>query len=240
MNSWKLRYELLSQRERLLIVSTLVAVIYIAFTFLVFGSLDSTQSTREQELKTLEQQKIQFDAELKLFSSLLNTDPDKAKKQQIRTLKAQMLQIEGSLNRLSVGLIPADELPILLKKVLQQTKTLRLQSIQTLPVSELSLQGEVIEPEAVDDPSSDPSEFQYDDAAESNKVETAGVFKHAVVMQLSGGFFETKQFIEALEALPWRLYWDSLEYSVSQYPSAIITLQVYTLSTDEGAFGEKS
>jgi len=104
----------------------------------------------------------------------------------------------------------------------------------------LSLQGEVIEPEAVDDPSSDPSEFQYDDAAESNKVETAGVFKHAVVMQLSGGFFETKQFIEALEALPWRLYWDSLEYSVSQYPSAIITLQVYTLSTDEGAFGEKS
>jgi len=240
MNSWKLRYELLSQRERLLIVSTLVAVIYIAFTFLVFGSLDSTQSTREQELKTLEQQKIQFDAELKLFSSLLNTDPDKAKKQQIRTLKAQMLQIEGSLNRLSVGLIPADELPILLKKVLQQTKTLRLQSIQTLPVSELSLQGEVIEPEAVDDPSSDLSEFQYDDAAESNKVETAGVFKHAVVMQLSGGFFETKQFIEALEALPWRLYWDSLEYSVSQYPSAIITLQVYTLSTDEGAFGEKS
>jgi len=240
MNSWKLRYELLSQRERLLIVSTLVAVIYIAFTFLVFGSLDGVQSTREQKLKTLEQQQTQFDAELKLFSSLLNTDPDKAKKQQIRALKAQMLQIEGSLNRLSVGLIPADELPILLKKVLQQTKTLRLQSIQTLPVSELSLQGEVIEPEAVDDPSSDPSEFQYDDAAESNKVETAGVFKHAVVMQLSGGFFETKQFIEALEALPWRLYWDSLEYSVSQYPSAIITLQVYTLSTDEGAFGEKS
>jgi len=240
MNSWKLRYELLSQRERLLIVSTLVAVIYIAFTFLVFGSLDGVQSTREQKLKTLEQQQTQFDAELKLFSSLLNTDPDKAKKQQIRALEAQMLQIEGSLNRLSVGLIPADELPILLKKVLQQTKTLRLQSIQTLPVSELSLQGEVIEPDAVDDPSSDPPEFQYDDAAESNKVETAGVFKHAVVMQLSGGFFETKQFIEALEALPWRLYWDSLEYSVSQYPSAIITLQVYTLSTDEGAFGEKS
>ncbi len=240
MNSWKLRYEILSQRERLLIVSTLVAVIYIAFTVLVFGSLDRTQTTLEQELKTLEQQKVQFDAELKLFSSLLNTDPDKAKKQQISALKAQMLQIEGSLNRLSVGLIPADELPILLKKVLQQTKSLRLQSIQTLPVSELSLQGEVIEPEALDDSGSNSSEFQDEDAAETNKVETAGVFKHAVVMQLSGGYFETKQFVEALEALPWRLYWDSLEYSVSRYPSAIITLQVYTLSTDKGAFGEKS
>ena len=239
MNSWKLRYELLSQRERLLIVGMLVGVLFVVFTFLVFGALDDVQASREQKLTLLEQQNVQLDAEFKLFSGLLNTDPDKAKKQQIRALKAQMLQIEGSLNRLSVGLIPADELPKLLKQVLQQTQSLRLQSIQTLPVSELSLQGEVIVPEALDASATDTSESQNESDDELNTLETAGVFKHAVMMQLTGGYFETKQFVEALEGLPWRLYWDSLEYSVSNYPLAEIKLQVYTLSTDEGAFGEK-
>lgn len=240
MSSLGERYEQFSTRERLLIVVTIAAFLYFVFSLSVFAYFDKIEGSRQQALSELEQQHLQLQAELQLSSSLLNTDPDKAKKQQISALKTELQNLEGSLNRLSVGLIPADELPKLLKRVLQKVKNLRLQSIRTLPVSELSLQGDVITREDGEDAvASEPSTRLSDDDDETQEVETAGVFKHAVVVELTGSYFETQRFITALEDLPWRLYWDSLEYSVSSYPSAKISLQVYTLSTDKGAFGDR-
>lgn len=240
MSSLVERYEQFSTRERLLIVITIAVFLYFVFSLSAFAYFDKVEASRQQALSELDQQHLQLEAELKLFSSLLNTDPDKAKKQQISALKAELQNLEGSLNRLSVGLIPADELPKLLKRVLQKVKKLRLQSIHTLPVSELSLQGDVIADEDGENAAApEPSDRASDDDDEIQEVETAGVFKHAVVVELTGGYFETQNFITALEELPWRLYWDSLEYSVSSYPNASISLQVYTLSTDKGAFGER-
>tara|TARA_B100000446_G_scaffold39220_2_gene34558 strand:- start:4775 stop:5500 length:726 start_codon:yes stop_codon:yes gene_type:complete len=241
MNEWMVRYESLTQRERLLLVVSLLVVTYILFSFLVFGSLDSEQNTQEKKLQQLDQQEEQMKSELQLFTRLLNTDPDKAKKQQVRALEAQMGKIESSLTRLSVGLIPAEELPQLLKRVLQKTQTVTLQSIKTLPVSELSLSGEVVK----EADSSELASLSNDDSAGAYErelepeVETAGVYKHSVELMLTGSYFDIKRYVEALEALPWRLYWDSLEYSVASYPKASVELRVYTLSTDKGAFGEQ-
>jgi MSHA biogenesis protein MshJ len=40
-----------------------------------------------------------------------------------------------------------------------------------------------------------------------------------------------------LERLPWRFYWQDLNYSVDHYPNAEVILRVYTLSSEEGLFG---
>ncbi len=233
------RYEQFSARERMLVVITIAVFLYFLFSFTVFSYFDGVETSRQQQLNLLEQKNDQLDAELNLYSNLLNTDPDKAKKQQINALKTELAKIESSLNRLSVGLIPADELPKLLKRVLQKVKQLKLQSIRTLPVSELSLQGEIITDKDDSDTSTADAPLSSSGDEKSAEVETAGVFKHAVVVELVGGYFETQRFITALEDLPWRLYWDSLEYSVTRYPNASVSLQVYTLSTDKGAFGER-
>ncbi|MGH1371215.1 MAG: hypothetical protein ACRBBW_04210 [Cellvibrionaceae bacterium] len=242
MNSLVTRYEQLSSRERVLILIVAAACVYFLFSLTVFSYFDGVETRRQQQLTLLEQQNDQLDAELKLYSSLLNTDPDKAKKQQVRSLKVELATLETSLNRLSVGLIPADELPKLLKRVLQKIKRLKLQSIRTLPISELSLKGEVIDAEEKSEGNSgdtltENSASPSATSGDQNKVETAGVFKHAVEVQWGGGYFETQRFISALEELPWRLYWDNLNYSVTDYPNANVSLQVYTLSTDRGAFG---
>ena len=232
MNNLLARYEALSQRERLLVLLTLVAAIYVIFSFLVFGNLDATQKDREKKLSQIQQQENTLEAELQVYNNLISSDPDKAKKQQIKVFRQQMRSLDESLSQLSVGLIPAEELPKLLQSVLEESKGLKLHSIKTLPVSELSLQGEVIESVAQE------GEFEVEQP-EAQKRETAGVFKHAVVMELTGGYFDIHQYVEALEDLPWRLYWDGLDYSVTRYPNARVILQVYTLSTEMGAFGEK-
>lgn len=232
MNKWLAKYDGLGRREKLLAIVTVVAVVYMLFTFLVFSPLDQRQAVHEATLQTQAQKTERLNAELTVFSRLLSSDPDQQKRQQIKSIEAQLLQLDTSLSRLSVGLIPAAELPLLLQDVLKRVDKLTLTRLETLPVTELSLQGEVVvksaEPEG---------QFEDADGATIAARETAGVYKHAVVMSLSGQYFEVIKYIEALEELPWRLYWDSLGYEVAGYPTADIKLQVYTLSTDEGAFG---
>ena len=50
-------------------------------------------------------------------------------------------------------------------------------------------------------------------------------------------FNQVVQFLVALERLPWRFYWQDLNYSVDHYPNAEVILRVYTLSSEEGLFG---
>ena len=37
-------------------------------------------------------------------------------------------------------------------------------------------------------------------------------------------------YLQAIEKLEWKIFWDKLEYKVIQYPKAEITLIIHTLS----------
>jgi MSHA biogenesis protein MshJ len=50
-------------------------------------------------------------------------------------------------------------------------------------------------------------------------------------------YLSTLRYLEAVEQLPWRLFWEGLEYEVLEYPEARIVLTVRTLSLREGWIG---
>lgn len=57
-------------------------------------------------------------------------------------------------------------------------------------------------------------------------------FEHGIIIKFSGDYFSTMQYLQALEKLKWKLFWDQLEYKVIQYPLAEITLQIHTISAE--------
>ncbi|MCK4609120.1 MAG: hypothetical protein KAT71_06540 [Gammaproteobacteria bacterium] len=60
------------------------------------------------------------------------------------------------------------------------------------------------------------------------------LYEHGVVIKFRGSFFAVLRYLEDLEDLPWQLFWDKLEYQVTKYPVAEVTLQVHTLSMHKG------
>ncbi len=56
------------------------------------------------------------------------------------------------------------------------------------------------------------------------------IFEHGIVVKFSGDYFSTMHYLETLEKLKWKIFWDKLEYKVTQYPMAEITLSVHTIS----------
>jgi len=58
-----------------------------------------------------------------------------------------------------------------------------------------------------------------------------------VELEVSAGYFQLLDLLQRLEALPWRFYWDRLEYRRSDYPRGHIRLRVHTLTAEEGLLG---
>ena len=49
-------------------------------------------------------------------------------------------------------------------------------------------------------------------------------------MTFEGDFFNTLNYLQALEKTSWPIFWDQLTYTVTEYPKAKIVLRVHTLS----------
>ena len=47
----------------------------------------------------------------------------------------------------------------------------------------------------------------------------------------------TLRYLQALEALPWRFFWDSVDYQVIAYPQSTVRLKLHTLSLSEDWIG---
>lgn len=222
MNVYLEKYKALSDREKALLLLSAVVVLYLLFSLLAFSPLDKRQEQLTQD-RDQEQQKVStLSVEMASYAQALTTDPDLAKKAQLRGLENQLQALDQSLVEASVGLVAADQLPKLLQEVLEGMNALQLQEMKTLPVEELLLSGEQVDDGLID---------------ERVNQDAVGVFKHGVEVVFSGKYFDVVAYLKVLEGLKWRFYWDVLDYEVTDYPAAQVRLRVYTLSTEVGAFG---
>ncbi|WP_347330952.1 hypothetical protein [Marinimicrobium locisalis] len=211
---WSERIEAYSLRERALLLLCVIAVIVGVWQW--FFELPQAQ-TREQLMQ--QQQTLAKDqqAQQAQVQALMSSGQDTGVTKELATLQAQRESLDESLASLSQGLISADQLPEILQEVLVSTTELRLRRVRTLPVEELPLKAT--------------------EADAQTEVRETGVYRHSVELEVSGDYYETLAFLRRLEALPWRFYWDRLDYEVVDYPQGEIRLRVYTLSAEEGLLG---
>jgi hypothetical protein len=65
------------------------------------------------------------------------------------------------------------------------------------------------------------------------------LYRHGLVLQLEGGYFDLLQYLQAVHASGWKLNWDSLDYRVGEAGPgrAKISLKLFTLSRKAGWVG---
>jgi MSHA biogenesis protein MshJ len=203
-------------RERSLIFLCVIAVIFLLWNLVVQSSIDSKQNVLEIQLKDAKAQRETLENQVATIALALATDPNLEQKNHIAQLNTTIADLDTQLGGLSRGLISADDLPRILQEMLATTSSLNLVSVQTLPVDELQL----ITGESAGD-----------------KKTSAGIYKHSVVLRVSGSYFQLVNFLQALETSEWRFYWEQLDYEVENYPDADIVLRVYTLGAEKGRLG---
>ena len=156
-------------------------------------------------------------------------------------MQVRLASIDKNLEALSGGLIAAEKLPEVLHDVLNAKGRLSLLEMSTRAPGRLSLNPPHVEDLAVQQASE--SEVELNERLDQGllpgraKQENIGVFKHSVFVSLAGEYFDVLSYLQALERLPWKFYWEAIDYQVTDYPRAKVVIEVYTLSTEAGILG---
>lgn len=214
-------------RERALFFLTLLAVVFMAWNFLVQSPLDSNRKKIKADMDAIATERKSVETQITTLTMATANSPVIAKRKEITQLNLQIGEVEKKLAAMSQGLISADQLPQMLEAMLKKVGELELVSIQTLPATQLQLAR--------------PKVMVTSGTATTNgtvtELQDTGVYKHMVVVRIAGGYFELIGLLSSLESLSWKFYWEALNYQVDAYPRAEIELRVFTLSSEEGLLG---
>jgi MSHA biogenesis protein MshJ len=215
------RYDQLSLRERIIVLVATILSITLLWDTLLISPLDRERKLRLQQVEGLRAEVSGLEQSVETVVAQSTADPDRENRGTLEKLQKQIAEIDAQLAGATSGLIAPREMSQVLQQMLTRTSRLTLHALRTLP------------PEAVIAP------MAGDTAAAQAALKTGAtqIYKHGVELQIDGTYLETLRFLQSLEALPWRFFWDRAEYTVAQHPQGRLKLVIFTLGLQPGWLG---
>ncbi len=175
------------------------------------------EQTRISEIQTMIQQKI----------AAHSIDPDLDSRMRLQNLRQQYQQAQNSLMDMQKGLVSPEKMTGLLDDILKRHGKLHLLSLKTLPVTGL---GATTAGATASAPGNVPP-----GAAKAGETDlaTSALYRHGVEITVQGNYLDMLQYMTELEAMPWQLFWGRANLQVNEYPTATLTLTLFTLSLDK-------
>lgn len=220
LQQWAKKIDALNQRERVLIFLIAVVVLVWLLLTLLLDPMLSEQKRMSAQLQQLQSQAAQLSNEQIILAAELSSGVHRQAEQRRQQLQQELERINQNIESSIVALIPPRLMAEVLESVLVENRQLKLLALENKPVVKLLAQQDA------------------NSKAEKNSNESAqALYKHAFVLTLQGNYAATISYFEKLAALPWRFHWDDLRYEVDNYPNAVITLEVHTVSLSEDWIG---
>ncbi|MGB5334192.1 MAG: hypothetical protein WBN07_01120 [Woeseiaceae bacterium] len=203
------KIDALSVRERLLVLVTALVLIGAAWHALLMQPLQQRAAQTRAELNALEQRIVAANQNLEEQILQLAGGGDE-QRTRIASLQQRIDEINATLGNHAAELIDPAEMAQVLEGVLTEQSRLTLVRIRNTTPESLSSDE-------------DPDAVTF--------------YRHGLEIEIEGSYAACVEYLDAIEALPWRLYWQVLELDVLEYPRNRIRLEVGTLSLDEEWIG---
>ncbi|MGB5491731.1 MAG: type II secretion system protein GspM [Woeseiaceae bacterium] len=199
----------LSLRERLLVFSTVLMLFGAVWYLSLMEPLTQRAANSRTEIQSL-QARIET-ANRSLEDQVLQISGSGTEYQdRFARVQRRIDAINESLGDYASELIDPAEMARVMEGVLKEQSKLRLIRIRNLSPEALSA------------------------AADSR---TATFYKHGLEIEFEGSYQACLDYLQEIENLPWRFYWQVLELEVLEYPRNRVRLEVGTLSLNEEWIG---
>jgi len=139
-------------------------------------------------------------------------DPHRAAIVRLSDLQAQQQSMDAQLTSSAAGFVPAPKMVEVVHDVLSRQHGLKLISIRNLPMTSLV-------------PPTD------------EKAQGTAPYVHPIELVIEGEYGDVLNYLQALEALPWRFRWRTLDLTTKQYPVNRVRIELSTLSMDKTWLG---
>lgn len=198
----------MSIRERTLIAVVVLALLWALWDGALMRPLKAVEAAENDRLASLSQQVRDLNASIQQLAAAQVADPDAENRHRLTELQAANREMTEALRELTIDLVDPKEMAPLLESMLTRVGTLQLVGMRTL-------QGEAI----------------LADGAPT------GYYRHGLAVEVRGGYLDALRYLQALERIGLRFFWESVDIEVSQHPSSDITIVIYTLGRQPGVIG---
>jgi MSHA biogenesis protein MshJ len=195
-------------RERLLVFATGVMIVG---SLWYLGLMEPLNKKIDRNLKEIEatRGRIELINQNLEVQALAASGGTIGYREQFALIQRRLEELNEKLGGYTAELIGPGEMSRVLQGVLREQSNLRLIRMRNLPPEALSM----------------------------NEGEDVFFYKHGLEMEFEGGYFAALEYLQQIEELPWRFYWQILELEVLEYPHNRIRLEVSTLSPHEEWIG---
>lgn len=216
LKKWAAAFDALSLRERLMVFGAGAAAILFVFYFMSFNPLLAKRALLEASIAQKQSLLTATNKEIELTMLAHATDPDQDARRRLLAMQAETASLAQSLREKQHGLVAPERMLTLLEHLLRRHAGLRVVSLKTLPGSPV---GER------------PVAAASGDAAA--KAPAPLLHQHGVEVVLQGSYADMVQYMQALQAMPTRVFWGAAHLDAASYPQATLTLTLHTLSMDD-------
>jgi len=211
MRQWQLlseRFNQLQHREKVLIWGgSLVLTFWLGVVYLLEPGWQSMDNAKMQLAATQRQQQ-QTQQQSEELRQQLSIDIDRDYRERLTMLQQQQVQLNEQIRLSASHFIGAEQMVTLLQNMLQSSQGVQLASLQTLPPVPVRLEGQT-------------------------DTEPALMYQHTLKLVMTSDYAKLYQVLQRIEQLPWLVSWQGLQYRVTEYPLADMTIELGTVSENE-------
>ena len=191
----------LNLRERLLVTFTAIMLLGSVWYLGLMEPMQKQIENSRTEIETVRKRVQSINQDLEVQQAQASSGAI-GMREQYTLVQRRLEELNEKLGGYTAELIGPGEMASVLQGVLKEQSNLRLVRMNNLTPEPLRV-------------------------ADSDDV---SFYKHGLEIIFEGGYFAALEYLEQVESLPWRFYWQILELEVLEYPLNRIRIEVSTLS----------
>lgn len=211
------KFEALQPRERWMVFAAGLVLIWFILNTLLLDPVTKKLSALRAEITQSQSQLAEIQQQLNVFAQTPVHDINTENREKISSLHASVQTQSTKINSLSHVLLKPENMPSLLKDLLQKNTGLSLVAMQTLA----------------------PENILQKDKKETAQTTTSSemnapvIYKHGLEITLAGSYLDLLKYAEALEKSSLQVLWSKASLEAKDFPESQLTLRIYSLSLDK-------
>jgi len=203
----------LTLRERLFVFLAVLAVVGGAWEAFLASPLQAREQIAARKVEAARGRIATLNESIALTAQGMSEGMP-SQLESLKALRERVADGEESMRIFTTDLVAPDQMRFLLEDLIRRQRALGLLSVSNLE--------------------SRPVIEEEEGAADSGG---AKLYRHGLVLVLEGSYLDCLEYLQAVERLPWQLYWARLELETDNHPRNRIVIELHTLSLEEEWIG---
>lgn len=214
------------QSEKVLVLAMVVAGLVLTYLSVSFDPLRASVNNLQAQISGTERQ---IEAQQSAYAGMIQSsqeDPNKFANDRLAVLAREQARLDEEISGLAGDLVSPSEMTNILTSVLARQSGLELVSFSN--TAAVPLRQGIVETELA---------ATVGEITTTAPVVSGQVYEHGLSIEFEGDFFNTLKYLRFLENISGSFFWDSISFTIDEWPQADVVLNIHTLSTDRGFIG---